>query len=276
MDFNHELVTHQNIIPAKILIQDIKGSNCYIPKHWHKEIEINLIMRGEHKYYINGKEGCSGEGELTFFNSGDIHSVDVTNQELGTYTVTILISYDYIKNYYEDLDNVYFNIHSNIEVKDQICEIMKKINKLYLEKKPFYEINVVSCINDICYLLLSQCIEEKKLNGNILENQYLYRVKLAMEYTENNYFREITLDEISKYLHLSQSYFCRYFKKATGKNYYSYLTSVRLYHSFVELTNTKNLISEIALNNGFPNVKSFINNFKKIHGLTPNNYRNNL
>lgn len=276
MNFKHELVTHQDRVPAKILLQNIKGPNCYIPKHWHKEIEINLIIKGTHKYYNNGKEGYAQEGDITFFNSGDIHCLDVTNQDLGTYTVTMLISYDYIKSYHKELDSIHFNVYENIEAKKKICEVMEKIKNIYLNKNPFYEIKVSSYINDICYILLSKCQEDKKLYGNILENKNLDRIKAAMEYSENNYFREISLEEISNYLHLSQSYFCRYFKKSTGKNYYSYLTSIRLYHSFIELTNTSNLISEIALNNGFPNVKSFINNFKQIYGLTPNNYRNNL
>ena len=49
----------------------------------------------------------------------------------------------------------------------------------------------------------------------------------------------------------------RYFKKQTGTTFYQYLQKIRLKHTYYDLMHTDMKIIDIALNNGFKNVKSF-------------------
>ena len=55
-----------------------------------------------------------------------------------------------------------------------------------------------------------------------------------------------------------------------------YLTSVRLYNANKELMNTDYSVLQIALDNGFPDARSFINKFKEVYNETPNKYRKNV
>ena len=54
----------------------------------------------------------------------------------------------------------------------------------------------------------------------------------------------------------------RYFKKQTGTTFYQYLQKIRLKHAYYDLMHTDMKIIDIALNNGFKNVKSFKKSFK--------------
>ena len=49
--------------------------------------------------------------------------------------------------------------------------------------------------------------------------------------------------------------------------------TIRMKHSVKDLLYTNETISQIAMNNGFPNTKSFTNLFKESYGMTPNAYR---
>ncbi|MNI94463.1 Bifunctional transcriptional activator/DNA repair enzyme AdaA [compost metagenome] len=72
---------------------------------------------------------------------------------------------------------------------------------------------------------------------------------------------------------MAPTYFSRFFKKTTGETYHSYLTSIRLYHAHKDLLNRDASITDIALANGFANVKAFIEAFKKGYHATPAQYR---
>jgi len=61
-----------------------------------------------------------------------------------------------------------------------------------------------------------------------------------------------------------------------GINFYDYLTRIRLREATYELGRTNKTISEIALSNGFSDIKAFNKAFKSNFGKTPTEYRNQL
>ena len=52
-----------------------------------------------------------------------------------------------------------------------------------------------------------------------------------------------------------------------------YLARVRAENANRELLSSDRTITEIALDNGFPNVKAYINKCKSIYGMTPVEYK---
>lgn len=50
---------------------------------------------------------------------------------------------------------------------------------------------------------------------------------------------------------------------------------LRLKHAVADLRNTEDSVTDIAYNNGFPNVNSFISQFKKTYQTTPKQYKKN-
>ena len=101
-------------------------------------------------------------------------------------------------------------------------------------------------------------------------------MKKAITYMEENYELNLSLKDIAHEIGMAPTYFERFFKKNTGETFYSYLNKIRLYYSYKELISTELSITEIAMNNGFSNVKSFIEMFKKAYNMTPGQYRNTL
>jgi xylan 1,4-beta-xylosidase len=99
------------------------------------------------------------------------------------------------------------------------------------------------------------------------------RLKQIVQYIENNYSESIKLSDIADFIFLSPDYFSRYFSKKFGVPLTEYLNAVRCGHAYVELCTSRNSITEIALNNGFPNTYAFITAFKNDFLLTPGEYR---
>lgn len=54
----------------------------YVPLHWHKELQLCLILTGRVRFSINQKEVEAGAGDVIFINSQVIHSAtSISNDE---------------------------------------------------------------------------------------------------------------------------------------------------------------------------------------------------
>ena len=72
---------------------------------------------------------------------------------------------------------------------------------------------------------------------------------------------------------MSDSAFCHFFKKKTGRNFADYVNEVRIGHAAQMLYETTDGIAEICYACGFNNTSNFIRVFKKKRGETPSQYR---
>ncbi len=58
-----------------------------------------------------------------------------------------------------------------------------------------------------------------------------------------------------------------------GIGFSRYLMNIRLKRAMKELLYTVDSISQIAMNTGFPNTKTFSTIFKEVYGMTPHVYQ---
>jgi YesN/AraC family two-component response regulator len=92
---------------------------------------------------------------------------------------------------------------------------------------------------------------------------------------KNNYEKEISLDEIAKIVSMSVVSFSRFIKKRTGKTFIDSLNDIRLGHTSRLLIDTRLSIAEISYKCGYNNMSYFNRVFKKKHGYTPKEFRDN-
>lgn len=72
---------------------------------------------------------------------------------------------------------------------------------------------------------------------------------------------------------MSPNYFCRYFKQEIGKTPISFVNEYRIEKACEMLSESKVLVSDIALSAGFDNFSYFIRKFREYKGVAPNKYR---
>ncbi|MCE5189804.1 MAG: helix-turn-helix domain-containing protein [Eubacteriales bacterium] len=98
-------------------------------------------------------------------------------------------------------------------------------------------------------------------------------VTKARTFIDRNFQRDLTLEEVSREVHVSPYYFSKLFKEQTGENFINYLTLRRIETAKQLLLdgklNVKNICTEIGYND--PNYFSRL--FKRFEGVTPTEYR---
>lgn len=100
--------------------------------------------------------------------------------------------------------------------------------------------------------------------------------KRAKAYVSEHQGEAISLEEISKALHVSTFYFCKMFKKATGLTFTDYLCRVRVERAKGLLLDPNLRISEVAFEVGFGSLTHFNRVFRKLVGESPTDYREHV
>lgn len=102
------------------------------------------------------------------------------------------------------------------------------------------------------------------------------RINTIYKHVNQNFQRQIPLDEIANKVSMTVPAFCRYFKKATGKTFTQLVNEFRIVHATKLLSESKSSITDICFECGFNNFSHFNKQFKEFTGKSASAYRKEL
>jgi AraC-like DNA-binding protein len=100
------------------------------------------------------------------------------------------------------------------------------------------------------------------------------RINEVCLFIQKNFNTAISLKQVANQIYLTESNFCKFFKKATGKTYSDYLNEIRINESARLLLQTDKTISQISFECGFETLSYFNRVFLKKKNRTPSVFRN--
>ena len=236
---------------------------------------IIVPLYGTFNLWINGDMVRIIAGKIYIINSQDIHAVHVIEGEEVYKGYALQIGYDYLKECYHDIDKIYFQ-QPNEEINRTLLEKILDIIRFYEDEDVFNNIRIKGYIQMLVFLLLDNLAKEKRDYIELKDNKYKNRIINIIKYMETNYQEDLSVDNIAERFEISNGYLSKLFKDNLDVTVKEYLTRLRLWHAEEELISTDYPVIDIALNNGFPNVKSFNQTFKRKYFLTPAKYREKM
>ncbi len=108
------------------------------------------------------------------------------------------------------------------------------------------------------------------------ENEEPPMISRAKKIIEDNREETLSLEQMAKALNVSTFYFCKMFKKATGLTFTDYVARTRVEKAKAFLLNPNVRISEAAYDSGFASITHFNRVFKRVVGLSPTEFRQQL
>jgi two-component system response regulator YesN len=140
-----------------------------------------------------------------------------------------------------------------------------------LEHQPGDDASVPEKAKKYIYQIMKQALElrdheSKKQQRNLLTQ--------AIRFIDKHYSEEsISLNRVARKVNISPNYFSAIFSQEIGQTFIEYLTGKRIDEAKRMLRQTDMRSSEVAIAVGYrdPHYFSFV--FKKVSGLTPNEYR---
>jgi beta-xylosidase/AraC-like DNA-binding protein len=240
----------------------------------NKGIQCILVISGELKIETSSRYYHLEENDLLVINRNQRYQIKGSENNR---VMMLTISDAFMDHHYGDYRNRRFECYSReIDLGREgmihsIRKLMANVMICYYRQDESYRIEVISYICQMLLILIRSFKEE----GSVHEKMDTGDLRLSqiIDYMEKNYDQMMTLEEIAKKYFLSTGYLSRYFKQKMGMGFSRFLMNIRLKHSMKDLLYTSDSISQIAMNNGFPNTKSFSSLFKEVYGMTPHVYR---
>ncbi len=116
--------------------------------------------------------------------------------------------------------------------------------------------------------------ERELKREHVLKNEYLDKeMDIAASYFNENYNRNINIEEYARSRGMSVSWFIRNFKKYTGQTPMQFIVSLRINNAQLLLETTSYSINEISAIVGYENQLYFSRLFRKQKGCSPIQYR---
>ncbi len=266
MQFVHENVEFLDEAPINIAIKALTNSS----RHWHDCIEILLVLSGKLTITIESETYHLSENDIILINSNQIHEI----QAYDNLVVSLQINLSYFKS--SSITGAYFLCNSaayfNKTKFTNLKKIIAKIIYIHYNDKDDNELLLISFSYQLMLELVKNYKTTDRRNTSSVSKS-LQRLANIIQYLNDNYTENITLEQVAEREYLSPSYLSHFFKLNLGVTFFNYLTGIRLNHAVNDLLTTSQTIEQIAANNGFANCRYFVNTFKNQFGMLPRQYR---
>ncbi len=266
-----------------------------IKLHCHEFIEIAYVCNGKGLHLMRGKKHEVSKGDLFIINVDTPHSfypVDRKNSgRLVVFNCMFMPQFIGHSNIQMDILNEIINIFlyksvyteeieysPDLKLSDNSIDDINSIyEKMYMEytHKPEGYLDILRVL--LCELLIKIYRIYKINNGSgDMKRDSFYKQQLifdSINYLKENCSTKLNLDEISQHSFLSKSYYSAQFKKVTGLSVFEYLQKLRMEKACRLLLESGEKIASIAVSIGYSDYRFFNRTFKKIMGVTAQEYR---
>lgn len=258
-----------NRVPIKIYNHYLEGENIYTYLHWHRNIEFNITSQGRIRRTEGNTTVDSYPGDWSVINSGALHSntfVDIHDTFAGT---TLQISKSFVDSWLGE--DVHLKVPESQGARRLISQELYKFAALE-KQSDRYGLEAMELLYHFMILLKDYCIDVNyHPEKNMKKSENI--IKEIINYIDEKYKEPVLLGEVAEKYHYSSAHLSRIFKEFTGQTFHSYVQNVRVMNSVNQIKKEPNKkLSDVAMDNGFANIKSFIETFKKFYGYTPSEW----
>lgn len=253
--------------------------------HYHPELELHYVIRGEGVRFVGDNVANFSAGEILLLGENLPHTWRCNqayfSERSDVQVEAILLQFlpDCLGRDFLNLEEVaplrslFERARQGIRIYGETSLTLAALMREALAATPFQRlIKLLAILDIIARSDETETITSAKVfyQSNEMETVRLNKI---CSYTLANYASPLPLDEIASVASLSVTSFCRYFKLMTRKTYHDFLTEIRISHASRALIDTHLSTEEICFESGFNNLSNFYRHFKRINGVTPLEYK---
>lgn len=273
----HEFITY----PANTSIRiwrSINVGDSYAP-HFHSAVEVLIPIEGELFSVIDKTEYCVRTGEVLIIPAGCTHSL---RMEAGSVRELMLFEMNNVftlKEFgaFRQLLNRPIYLDMEHPVRESVRERLMEIVEVHRSGKPLRNMHCYALLLEIYaqigenYLATSATQAEVNAINRQLSGEDAFN--RALDYVNENYMDDVTLDSLAAYAGFSRYTLSRMFRQHTGTTFTQYLNKRRIVMAEELLAGTKMPVTQVALQCGFNSIATFNRVFRDVRGCTPTQYR---
>lgn len=233
--------------------------------HWHEEFQLTFVLSGTLEFSVEKETHQIHESNGLIINSRKLHHARPLTESVEYLCIDfspMFVNEDLYQSAIKTIqDNRYFS-----------CRLLTfSLQQRAIIKEMLYENDSYNFLK--IYGLLLSCLSQVETNPDFQERKEDQTIYQLLNFIHQNYYREITVNEIAKVIPINKNKCTKLFKTYTNLSPMNYAIDYRLIKAKEMLLSTEDTISEISYAVGFNNLSYFIVRFKKKYGDSPKQFR---
>lgn len=277
-------------VPLSITLQRWESGGA-ITEHLHDSIEIIYVIRGNGINIIDGVPYPMIAGDLYIVNRGSIHALRATS-ELLFYNLMFLPT-AFSRKEIQLLGamegfGAFFRLNrghgagekllGKLSLPPPFSDTFKELfGRLYRETTSAAPGHRMNCKAYLILILTEICRTKAILGGGesgVVDDTGTTPLSRVLAFINQNFLRDLSLDEIAVAGRLSRTYISEFFHERTGMHLVKYIHILRMEKARqLLLAEPEIRVSELAARCGFSDACYFAKIFRETLGCSPSKYR---
>lgn len=249
--------------------------------HWHTAGEIIMPITNSYSVAVSGQTYELQERDIFFIPPGELHQLisrpnglrlilmfDTTPisvmRDASTISVVPLQPILISPNHYSEIHEASVRLLNQMieEENDSTQPLRQSMMYSYLIQF-FVQLGRLHARKDLLF-------PDVRTNKQM---EYFDKMNTVVNYINNNYTENITLEKMASLAGFSKFHFSRLFKQFTDQSFYAYLNQRRVKAAETLLLNPTLSITDVALQSGFSSISTFNRVFRAAKECTPSEYK---
>ena len=248
--------------------------------NWHPEMELLVILNGQVEVCAGGQVSTHEPGDVVVIDSGVGHATLANSPR----SIALLLHLDlsYFADLYEDHGHLRFTCQSTartrglpsfVALRGLLAQMMLESADSSAGGRLRYERHLSALVDTLVTYFPPRLEEQAAAIGNEARNRAIDRM---LAFIDEHHAEKITLERLGTQSGYHPGYVSQMFTRYLGVSTIEYVTRVRLRQATRDLCDPGMRVVDVALTNGFPDVKAFNVAFRKSFGKSPTEYRKHL
>lgn len=247
--------------------------------HWHdSDYEIDILLNGRAEFCSGQTTYYLGENDVILINPGTWHAS--FSREENSRALVLRFSESAFKTFLKRDERFHFLLPPSDE--------QTRNSRVYKRLRYYAAMLLFSMAQEGTFQKLDSRAAFEMILSTVCQTRYQIEkaaepnqrtrqtVERLVRFMEQHYAEKLSLDDVGQYTHYNRTYVSTLFKNSMGINFHDYLTRIRLSNAIFQLAVTGKNITQIAIDCGFSDLKTFNHRFRDIFGYLPAEYRQRL
>ncbi|WP_338666823.1 AraC family transcriptional regulator [Pseudodesulfovibrio methanolicus] len=239
-------------------------------RHAHEEVAMGVTLDGVQEFSCKGKRFSSVPGDIILFNPGEAHNGNPGGGNALKYTMLYLdpAVFNGLARSAADSDQAEHRA-GEVHFSDPVLRtlILRTARLVAAPRRSGLEIE--SCLYGLARRVTSRMGVYRPDGWTDSKDTLLLR---ARDYVHDNIEDDISIEDLSRAVHLSKYHFIRLFRSQFGLTPHQYIINYRINRVREELA-AGAPSTDVAQRFGFFDVSHMNRHFKRAYGLTPRQYQ---
>jgi xylan 1,4-beta-xylosidase len=271
----HEYVYYMDGLPIRVFVHN----QSYVPPHWHKEIELLLVLSGRAQVAIGQLRFEAKEGDVVVVNRDEVHSTS-TDDESSLIIMGLQIDPEFCGILLPGFAKTWFSNRSFIErddgsaVLDWMRYYLARILWETIEMDEGYQVVLQGMVYMIISYLTRNCRQTMAAAERLEVARDEFRgLRPILEFVDAHFMEKLSLHDIAASRGVSHYYLSHLFKAHVGVPFGEYVNSIRIAKALDLLAYSDQKIIDIIYTCGFSGPEFFYKTFKAKQHCAPLEYR---